>query len=241
MELSSLEGDPPVAPKLPSSSKDPTSLAAQIRSILDVTEGEQQSLKNKDQALIYWKAKVEGLGILVLETSGVHTSEMRGFSLVDGLPLVIVLNGEDSSRGKVFTLLHELARLCIGSAGVCDLHSSALGRNDVEVYCNAVAGSALMPEHLVRNNAAVQTHKADSPFVGIAHSLVRGLSGQDHHCPRYSSWVQPANPIFRAHRISTGSASPRASRRLKRRRWFSCDCEKTNQKHLRRLRPYRDS
>jgi Zn-dependent peptidase ImmA (M78 family)/transcriptional regulator with XRE-family HTH domain len=175
-ELSALEGDLSVAPRLPSNSEDASSLAVQIRGVLGVTESEQRSLKDKDQALNYWKAKVESLGILVLETSRVHMSEMRGFSLVDGLPLVIVLNGEDSARGKVFTLLHEFAHLCIRSAGVCDLHSRSLGRNDVEVYCNAVAGSALLPEDLVLSNTTVQSHKAgslwsDSELVRIRESF----------------------------------------------------------------------
>ncbi len=157
-ELSALEGVPPVAPRLPSNSQDAALLASQIREVLGITNGEQQQLKDTN-VLKFWKTKVESLGILVLETSRVHMSEMRGFSLVDGLPLVIVLNGEDSARGKVFTLLHEFAHLCIRHAGVCDLHNKAQLQDDVEVSCNAVAGSILMPETSVRANNTVGSHK----------------------------------------------------------------------------------
>lgn len=175
-ELSALEGVSPVAPSLPSNSQDAALLASQIREVLGITNEEQRQLKDKDRALKFWKTKVESLGILVLETSRVHMSEMRGFSLVDELPLVIVLNGEDSARGKVFTLLHEFAHLCIRSAGVCDLHNKAQLEDDAEIYCNAVAGSTLMPETSVRANKTVESHKfgtlwSDAELVRIRESF----------------------------------------------------------------------
>ena len=161
-ELSSLEGATLAEVRLPSNSNDAALLASQIRDVIGVRYEEQRQLRDKDQALRFWKSKIENLGILVLETSRVHMSEMRGFSLVDGIPLVIVLNGEDSARGKVFTLLHEFAHLCLRSAGVCDLHSRSQSSNDIEVYCNAVAGAALIPEASIRSNTTVSAHQIGS-------------------------------------------------------------------------------
>jgi Zn-dependent peptidase ImmA (M78 family) len=172
-DLSALEGESLAIPRLPSNSQNALLLATQIRGVLGVTEVDQRRLRSPDQALNFWKAKVEGLGILVLETSRVHMSEMRGFSLVDGVPLVIVLNGEDSPRGKVFTLLHELAHLCIRSAGVCDLHSRAIGRDDIEIYCNAVAGAALMPEASIRGTLTVMSHRVGALWTDSELSRIR--------------------------------------------------------------------
>ncbi|WP_344250545.1 XRE family transcriptional regulator, partial [Isoptericola hypogeus] len=60
-----------------------------------------------------WVAALEASGVLVMATSGgrVPIHEMRAFSLYfDSIP-VIVVNGADSPRGRLFSLLHEYAHL----------------------------------------------------------------------------------------------------------------------------------
>ena len=119
----------------------------------------------KDEAFTFWRSWVEALDVLVLEASRVRLSEMRGLSLSDGVPLVIVINGQDEPRGKVFTLLHELCHLCLGQAGVCDLHTSFnRGSSDVEAYCNFVAGATLLPKRLVTNMPTVISHPPGTPW-----------------------------------------------------------------------------
>ena len=59
--------------------------------------------------LNYWTNAMEESGILVMTTSGgdVQVGEMRAFSLYfDELP-VVMLNGTDSPRGRLFSLVHE--------------------------------------------------------------------------------------------------------------------------------------
>lgn len=63
----------------------------------------------------------------------------------DLLP-VIVLNGGDSETGRIFTLLHELARLVRRTAGVCAVYSDL----EEERQCNRIAAAVLMPEPFVR-------------------------------------------------------------------------------------------
>lgn len=106
-----------------------------------------------------WRSRVEGLGVLVLEASRVKMSEMRGFSLAERAPFVIVLNGEDSERGKIFTLVHELAHLARRASGVCDLRSRGDISTDAEVFCNAVAGRVLLPWSLLSSLEVLKQHR----------------------------------------------------------------------------------
>lgn len=143
---------------LPETSGNAPQLANQIRDILKITQEALSNIRDGDVAFSFWRSKIEDLGILVLEASRVEMSEMRGFSVADSLPFVIVLNGTDSPRGKIFTLVHELSHLCLRNDGVCDLHNKPRQRDDLEVYCNAVAGMVLVPELFLLNLTVVKRH-----------------------------------------------------------------------------------
>ncbi len=94
----------------------------------------------------------ETAGILVMR-SGIalgnthrklEVSEFRGFAISNAYAPVIFVNSSDAPSARLFTLLHELAHIWIGSSGVSD-GNSANGR-DEERFCNAVAGEFLAPE-----------------------------------------------------------------------------------------------
>jgi len=123
----------------------PEVVAARARGALGVSLGEQFNWRRPEDAFNGWLAAVESLGVLVLRTSDVAVSEMRGFSLT-GRISVIVVNALDWPRGQVFTLMHELAHLMLREGGLCDLlePQSSAGRQ-VELWCNAVAAAILMP------------------------------------------------------------------------------------------------
>ena len=91
----------------------------------------------------------ERLGVLVLQTRDVTIKEMRGFSVSEWPHPVIVLNGSDWPRPRLFTLLHELCHLGLNTGGVCDLHEVRNKRvrteDRIEHYCNEVAAAVLMP------------------------------------------------------------------------------------------------
>lgn len=73
-----------------------------------------------------------------------EVSEFRGFAMSNTLVPVVFINSSDAPPARLFTLLHELAHIWIGSSGVSD-GNSANGR-DEERFCNAVAGEFLAPE-----------------------------------------------------------------------------------------------
>lgn len=103
----------------------------------------------------YSRALVEAAekaGILVMR-SGIalgntrrklEVSEFRGFAISNTFAPVVFINSSDAPTARLFTLLHELAHIWIGSSGVSD-GDNANGR-DEERFCNAVAGEFLAPE-----------------------------------------------------------------------------------------------
>ncbi|KPI17260.1 protein of unknown function DUF955 [Actinobacteria bacterium OK074] len=103
----------------------------------------------------------EGHGILVLQSRDVEIGEMRGFSISAWPYPVVILNGSDWPRPKLFTLLHELCHLALNAGGLCDLHEAKPGRgraeDRLEHFCNQVAASALMPRAAVLNDVTVRT------------------------------------------------------------------------------------
>lgn len=91
----------------------------------------------------------EGLGVIVIQTKGIDPDEMKGFSISEWPFPVIALNGTDWPRAKLFSLLHELCHIGLNVGGLCDLHEARRRRkteDEVEHYCNAVAGAALIPK-----------------------------------------------------------------------------------------------
>lgn len=98
----------------------------------------------------------EEIGVLVLR-SGIalgnthrklDVSEFRGFAISNAYAPVVFVNSADAPEARLFTLMHELAHIWIGSSGVSDGNTAA-GREE-ERFCNAVAGEFLAPEDLFR-------------------------------------------------------------------------------------------
>jgi Zn-dependent peptidase ImmA (M78 family) len=101
-----------------------------------------------------WVAALEEAGVLVLATSrgGVSVQEMRAFSRYFDVVPIIVVNGSDAPRGRLFSLLHEYAHLLLHTAGLCDLISdttTASADRQLEARCNWLAAAILMPAEAV--------------------------------------------------------------------------------------------
>ena len=125
--------------------ENPNQFADEARTLLHVTLQEQHLWRDKYEALSSWTTAVERLGVLVFQTSGVDMREMRGFSISESVYPVIVVNVQDSPRGRVFTVLHELAHLLLHNGGLCDTYE-ARQTDSEEVLCNLVAGTIVVPE-----------------------------------------------------------------------------------------------
>lgn len=100
--------------------------------------------------LNFWISALEEAGVLVAATRGgrISVKEMRAFSLHFEVLPVIVVNGADSPRGRLFSLVHEYAHLLLQTGGLCDTTTDLRATNmdrELEARCNAIAGSLLVP------------------------------------------------------------------------------------------------
>ncbi len=141
-------------------SEDPEAVGTQIRSVLGVTLELQKSWRDKQRYkhLNEWRSRIENQNILVFQATSVDTSEMLGFALAEEILPIIAINRKLKPNGRIFTLLHEFAHLMLKESGVSDY----LGDNDrsrppeeqrIEIFCNSVAGAALIPASaLLREN-----------------------------------------------------------------------------------------
>lgn len=137
-------------------------VVADIRHVLGVTN--DFARMNYDD---YFKALVSGAeaaGILVMR-SGValgnthrklDVSEFRGFAISNAMAPVVFINSADAPTARLFTLMHELAHIWIGSTGVSDGNGHSARQE--EAFCNAVAGEFLAPELVFRTHWDSNVH-----------------------------------------------------------------------------------
>lgn len=131
----------------------------------------------------------EAIGILVMR-SGValgnthrklDVGEFRGFAISNAYAPVVFINSADAPTARLFTLMHELAHLWIGSTGLSD-GGSPNGRRE-EVFCNAVAGEFLVPEQQIRPlwDGAIEWQQNLAPLASRFHvsTLVIGRRARD--------------------------------------------------------------
>ncbi len=149
LDLAQVIGEEPTPFDLSASvTDDPLVLARSLRALLGVTLEVQCDWADQYVALNAWKAAAERAGVLVFQTENLPISEARGFS-VALFPLpVVALNSKESPKGRIFTLMHELAHIALRASGVCDLHDDSKSKREsdrVEVFCNRVAGATLLP------------------------------------------------------------------------------------------------
>jgi Zn-dependent peptidase ImmA (M78 family) len=119
---------------------DPDDVARAARAALGISIERQMQWPTDTVAFAEWRARIEALGILVFGAKDLVREEAQGFSLSEQ-PLPVIVLAKDRIRPRIFTAGHELVHLMLRSGGVCDLDE----RNDVEAFCNRVAGAILLP------------------------------------------------------------------------------------------------
>ena len=150
--------DPPIFDVRAMIGEDPEVVGSRIRRALKVTLQEQATWRKPELALARWKEHLERSGILVFQFSRIEVSEMRGLSIAEFPLPVIVANSKDAAAGRIFTLFHELAHVALRSSGLCDLDDEKRDipeEDRVEVFCNKVAGAALVPARELQNHPSV--------------------------------------------------------------------------------------
>ncbi|EME75521.1 ImmA/IrrE family metallo-endopeptidase [Bacillus sonorensis] len=128
-------------------------LANKISELFGIKSEWASKQRTFQEALNYLISKCEENRIMVMVNGIVGSNthrplnieEFRGFVLVDDMAPLIFINGVDAKSAQIFTLIHEIAHIFIGSSAVVE--ASPLNEVDeqVEKLCNAAAAEFLCP------------------------------------------------------------------------------------------------
>jgi Zn-dependent peptidase ImmA (M78 family) len=131
---------------------DPEYVAREIREILNISQEQQSEFDNDYQALHAWRNAIESHGVMVFQATGVKRNEMRGFSISENPLPVIVVNNKDAPKARIFSMMHELSHVMLRAGGLCNLEE----RQEIEIYCNRVAGAVLVPQEWLLSEPIVK-------------------------------------------------------------------------------------
>ena len=149
---------------------------------------------------------------------------MRAFSLYfDELP-VIMVNGSDSVRARLFSLMHEYAHLMLQTGGLCDTITDRRATDPdrlLEAQCNRIAASILMPADAVRRLPALidaepgtwsydRLRDTAAPFGVSAEAFLRrlatlGIVSEDLYVERRTEFLEAYAEEVGAERASGGN------------------------------------
>ncbi|WP_460951932.1 ImmA/IrrE family metallo-endopeptidase [Pseudomonas marginalis] len=188
-------------------------VVADIRRVLGMTDAfARMSYDDCFRALVNG---AEEAGILVMR-SGVasgnthrklNVSEFRGFAISNALAPVVFINSADAPTARLFTLMHELVHVWIGSTGVSDGNSHSARQE--EAFCNAVAGEFLAPELVFRTHWDSNTHWEENlaPLAGRfrVSTLVIARRACDLGCINSDHYGAYYRRILQAYRDKDGS------------------------------------
>ena len=133
----------------------PEVIAVDVRRTLGMNLELRRSAKDWADYLGKLCSRSEEVGILVMRSGVVGNStrrrlssrEFQGFALSDSLSPVVFVNSEDLKAAQVFTLLHELAHIWIGSSAISHFDPTVPKRPEspTELFCNQIAVESLVP------------------------------------------------------------------------------------------------
>lgn len=190
---------------------DPAKVAQDILQTLQIDPANYST----DNVIKEWIDKAEAKGIFVSRTSFIHSrlkldsNELQGFAIADSYAPFVFINSDDWNAPQLFTLVHELVHIWIAQSGISNdidpepKHKDKL--HPVELFCNEVAASALMPAAVLQSASASTFENAANAFkfarkLGVSSFalLVRALNMQLISQGKYTSLKQQADAEFNA-------------------------------------------
>ncbi len=123
-------------------------LLESLQALLGLNATAYRAQPSASAAFDFLRRNTEEAGIFVLlkgdlgnYATALDTTVFRGFSIADEVAPFIVINDRDARPAWSFTLLHEMVHLLLGHTGI----SGDSAENEVERFCNDVAGEFLLP------------------------------------------------------------------------------------------------
>lgn len=131
----------------PASAQPLDRLVAEERERLGVSEQVRQEWQTPEDALAWWRRRIESRGVFVFEMK-LEAGEVRGASRwVASYPFILVNHQDaEAATGRLFTLLHEYAHLLTHKDGItCDFRGSGQEGQEGERLANRFAARLLLP------------------------------------------------------------------------------------------------
>ena len=135
----------------------PEQFADYLRKLLGLTYDIQKKFRKPETALSYCISKLEDNGFLIFEAAKISPKEMRGVSVAYEYFPIIALNRKDEQSARLFTLCHELVHILTRTSGICNDMEQEASQNDIELYCNKVAGLTLVPTKELKANKNIKS------------------------------------------------------------------------------------
>ena len=162
-----------------------------------------------------WIDAAETNGIFVSRTSFIHSrmklnsEELQGFAIADSYAPFIFINSDDWNAPQLFTLVHELAHIWIAATGISNgIEPEIINKdkfNPIELFCNNVAGNALIPNEIILNidksifrNSSEIFKAAKTLGVSSFAFLVRALNLELVSLPVYQNLKKQADVDYQA-------------------------------------------
>ena len=148
----------------------PDDFAVFVRKCLKIEINWYESCKNGEESFKLLRNYISDLGVVVMMSGIVgnnthrtlDTNEFRAFALVDKKAPLIFINSNDFFNGKLFSLLHEFAHICLGENSLFnDRYGSIDKVFATEKICNALAAEILVPEHIFLEKWKKQIREKD--------------------------------------------------------------------------------
>lgn len=143
--------------------------ATQIRNFLSLTDQVQIKFRKPETALSFCISKLEEQDFLVFQAAKIQTEEMRGLSIAYDVFPIIALNRKDEPSARLFTLIHELVHILSRTSGICnDMSQDKAQIGKMELFCNKIAGLALVPTPLLEKNkniSLIQQYGLDDTYI----------------------------------------------------------------------------
>lgn len=144
-------------------------LATELRKLLSLSAVAQSKFRKPETMLSYCVSKLEERDFLIFQAAKIQPNEMRGLSVAYEEFPIIVLNRKDEPSARLFTLLHELVHIVTRTSGICNnVSQNELQQNKIELYCNKVAGLALVPTNFLlqnKNVPLIQQYGIDDAYI----------------------------------------------------------------------------
>ena len=134
-----------------------TTIAENIRNLLNIKIDWYNQTKTVEESFNFLRAAISNLGVVVMMNGVVGNNthrpldieEFRAFAVVDEYAPIIFINANDSTNGRLFSLVHEFVHICKGENSLYnDMVYVEHTVQPIEILCNAVAAEILVPHNV---------------------------------------------------------------------------------------------